>query len=188
MALADSHRVALATVAGDVDLSTAQGRLVARLKGSVAAHEIEQMKARMRRRHQQKAEQGVPHWSRAFGYLDDGTHQPDPHTAPLVKQAYAAVLAGASLADVCRMWNDAAATTPHGNPWTAQAVSAFLRKPRNCGLRAHNGEIVVRTAEGPDGTTVTETVRGTWPPLIDEPTWRAAQTVLDGAQRPPTRP
>jgi hypothetical protein len=26
-------------VSGDVDLSTAQGRLVARLKGSVAAHE-----------------------------------------------------------------------------------------------------------------------------------------------------
>ena len=33
MALADEKRVALATVSGDVDLSTAQGRLVARLKG-----------------------------------------------------------------------------------------------------------------------------------------------------------
>jgi hypothetical protein len=32
----------------------------------------------------------VPNWKRAFGYLDD-TRQPDPVTAPLVKQAYAAV-------------------------------------------------------------------------------------------------
>ena len=45
MALADEKHLALATVSGDVDLSTAQGRLVARLKGSVAAHEIEHKKA-----------------------------------------------------------------------------------------------------------------------------------------------
>ena len=49
MALADAHHLALATVSGDVDLSTAQGRLVARMKGTVAAHEIEHMKARQRR-------------------------------------------------------------------------------------------------------------------------------------------
>ncbi len=36
MSLADEKRLALATVAGDVDLATPQGRLVARLKGSVA--------------------------------------------------------------------------------------------------------------------------------------------------------
>ena len=33
MALADEKHLALATVSGDVDLCTAQGRLVARLKG-----------------------------------------------------------------------------------------------------------------------------------------------------------
>ena len=88
MSLADEKQLALATVSGDVDLSTAQGRLVAR----------------------QKAEQGRPQWKRAFGYLDD-TRQPDPATAPLVKEAYAAILGGASLADVCRLWNDAEAFT-----------------------------------------------------------------------------
>ncbi|MGV7738962.1 recombinase family protein, partial [Mycobacterium kansasii] len=46
MSLADEKRLALATVAGDVDLATPQGRLVARLKGSVAAHETEHKKAR----------------------------------------------------------------------------------------------------------------------------------------------
>src|SRR6478609_11174102 len=105
MALADKKHLALATVSGDVDLSTPQGQLVARLKGAVARHEIDHKKARQCRAARQKAEKGLPAWKRAFGYLAD-THQPDPQTAPLVKQAYAAVLAGASLADVCRMWND----------------------------------------------------------------------------------
>jgi DNA invertase Pin-like site-specific DNA recombinase len=175
MELADTHRLALATVSGDVNLSTPQGRLTARLKGDVAAHEIEQMKARMRRKHQQKAEQGLPNWRRAFGY-DGDTRQPDPVSAPLVKQAYAAVLAGASLADICRLWNDAEAFTRNGLPWTAPQVSNFLRKPRNAGLRSrtHDGE--------------TEIVgKGTWPPLVDESTWRAAQAVLNAPGRAPGR-
>src|SRR5262249_25253481 len=49
-------------------------------------------------------------------------------------------------------------------------VSNFLRKPRNAGLRAHHGEIVGK---------------GTWPPLVDEKTWRAAQTVLNAPGRAP---
>jgi DNA invertase Pin-like site-specific DNA recombinase len=164
MELADTHRLALATVAGDVDLSTAQGRLVARLKGDVARHEVEHMTERMHRKYAQDAKNGVPHWRRAFGYYDD-THEPDPMTAPLVKRAYNMVLAGSSLADVCRLWNGAQAFTLNGQPWTNAAVSKFLRKPRNAALREHNGEIIGK---------------GTWPPLIDETTWRAAQTVLDG--------
>ena len=104
MEIADEKHLALATVSGDVDLSTAQGRLTARLKGAVAKHEIEHKVARQKRAARQKAERGEPNWLRAFGYHAD-THQPDPQTAPLVKQAYAAVLAGASLGDICRQWN-----------------------------------------------------------------------------------
>ena len=48
----------------------------------------------------------------------------------------------------------------------------FLRKPRNAGLRAHNGEIVGK---------------GTWPALVDESTWRAAQAVLNAPGRAPGR-
>src|ERR1700756_5198657 len=124
MALADEKHLALATVSGDVDLSTAQGRLVARLKGSVAAHEGEHRRARQLRAAKQKAENGAPNWTRAFGYLGD-TRQPDPRTAPLVKQAYLAVLAGGSLGDVARMWNDAGAFTAGGHLWRAAEVSKF---------------------------------------------------------------
>jgi DNA invertase Pin-like site-specific DNA recombinase len=171
MDLADRHRVKLATVSGDIDLSTAQGRLTARLKGAVARHEIEHKSDRQRRAARQKAELGLPQWRKAFGYLPD-THQPDPRTGPLVAEAYAAVLAGASLSDVCRLFNDADALTLRGMAWTAPAVSQFLRDPRNAGLRAYRGEIIGA---------------GTWPPLVDESTWRAVQSVLNAPDRKPGR-
>lgn len=169
MELADTHRLALATVSGDVDLSTAQGRLVARLKGAVARHEVDQIKVRQQRKHRQNAEQGIPHWRRAFGYLAD-THQPDPVTAPLVKEAYHAVLAGASLSDVARTWNKAEAFTLNGKPWTPPQVSAFMRKARNAGLRSHTDSATGETEiVGP----------GTWPGLVDEPLWRSVCSALD---------
>ena len=41
--LADRHHLALASIGGEVDLATPQGRLTARIKGSVARHEVEQI-------------------------------------------------------------------------------------------------------------------------------------------------
>lgn len=179
MALADERHLALATVSGDVDLSTAQGRLVARLKGSVAAHEGEHRKARQLRATRQLAERGVPNWTRAFGYLGD-SRQPDPVTAPLVKQAYAAVLAGASLGDVCRLFNEADALTVNGKPWTPTVVSKFLRKPRNAGLRTYGVRYGRVTRDDVVG-------KGNWPELVDESTFWAAQAVLDAPGRAPGR-
>lgn len=180
MALADEKHLALATVSGDVDLSTAQGRLVARLKGSVAAHEGEHRKARQLRAARQRAEGGIPNWSKAFGYLGD-THQLDPQTAPLVKQAYADILAGASLTGICRQWNADGVRTVTGRRWDATSLSKFLRKPRNAGLRTYNN-----TRYGPtDRNTVAG--KGNWPPLVDESTFWAAQSVLDDPKRAPGR-
>lgn len=178
MEIADAHHLALATVSGDVDLSTAQGRLMARLKGSVAAHEGEHRKARQLRATRQLAERGVPNWHKAFGY--DADRQPDPVTAPLVKQAYAAVLAGASLADVCRVFNDAGALTINGNQWTPDVVSVFLRKARNAGLRTYGHRYGPVTRDHVVG-------KGNWPPLVDTETFWAAQAVLDADGRAPGR-
>lgn len=176
--LADRHRLALATVSGDVDLSTAQGRLIARLKGSVARHEVEHKSARQKRAARQFAESGRPKWRQAFGYLDgaDGPEL-DPVTAPLVAEAYRLILAGGTLKSVCKLFNDAGAVGLTGKPWVVSTVGLFLRAPRNAGIRSHTN-----TATG-----VTDIVgKGTWPPLVDEQTWRAVQAVLDDPKR--TRP
>lgn len=182
--LADAKGLLLATVTGDADLSTDNGRLYARIKGAVGKSEIERKAARQKRAARQKADSGEPQWKHAFGYVV-GEHKPeclpgckshhhqlDPVTAPLVKQAYAAILAGSSLNDICRLFNDAGVHGLNGRPWTPTTVSLFLRKPRNAGLRTYNGEIVGK---------------GTWPGLVEESTWRAAQAVLNAPGRAPGR-
>ncbi|BBZ22819.1 recombinase family protein [Mycolicibacter hiberniae] len=201
MELADKHSLQLATVTGDVDLSTDDGQFMARIMGAVARKEIDRKRARQLSAAKQKATQGRPQWKRAFGYLDD-TREPDPFIAPLVAQAYASIIAGASLSDICRLWNDAGALTqrhvkrrdekgnliydPATNQpivdverrlWTHSQVSNFLRKPRNAALRGYNGEIVLDDDHNP--------VKCTWAPIVDESTWRAAQSVLNAPGRAP---
>ncbi len=149
---------------GEIDLYSPDGILQAHIKTAVSEHEVAMLKVRTRRKCLQDAEKGIPKWRSAFGYTTDGTHRPDPITAPLVRQAYADILAGGSLGDVCRLFNDAGALSTRGNPWTPAKVSEFLRNPRNAGLRSHNGKIVGD---------------GTWVPLVDEATWKSALANLD---------
>jgi DNA invertase Pin-like site-specific DNA recombinase len=170
---------------GDIDLSTPSGVLTATIKTAVSEHEIAMMKIRMRRAAVQKAERGLPKWKQAFGYLpdtrrredDDGTRKVDRHTAKLVRDAYKAVLAGSSLNDIARIFNDVGAYGLCGKPWTPSTVSLFLRKPRNAGLRDHNDEMVY----GADG----KPVKGTWPPLVDMSLWKSVQAKLNAPGRRP---
>lgn len=199
--LADAHKLALATVAGgDFDLATPTGRGNARMKGVFARMEMEQKSARQKAEAEQRASRGLPKWKHAFGYVPGPNGpEPDPEIAPLVQQAYKAVLAGSSLGDICRLWNDAGALTQrwvrpkdeNGNiiktaeaqlerrPWTQPQVSNFLRKARNAGLRTY----------GTDPKTGKPEIVGpaTWPPLVDKALWKSVQDVLDDARRRPGR-
>ena len=163
MELADAHRLKLATVSGDVDLSTAQGRLVARLKGAVARHEIDQIKAR-------QAPQAPAEGRAGYSALAPGVRLPRRHppTGPEDGAVGEASLCGGVGRRQPRRCvphvERAEAFTLNGKPWTHAQMSKFLRKPRNAGLRAHNGEIIGK---------------GNWPALVDESTWRAAQAVLN---------
>ncbi|STZ58987.1 recombinase [Mycolicibacterium tokaiense] len=185
--LANVHRVALATVTGDVDLSTDDGRFTARIMGAVARKEIERKRARQLRAARQKAERGEPQWRRAFGYAGD-TREPDPVTAPLVEQAYTAILAGASLGEVARTFNGAGAFGLTGRPWTATTVSLFLRKARNAGLRSHKHNCATLGHRPCPLDGEQEIVgKANWPALVPEATWRSVQAVLNAPGRAPGR-
>jgi len=166
------------TLVGDIDLYDPYGVYAAQNRTAASELETAVLKVRIRRAARQKAESGRPQWRRAFGYLpetrdkkdDDGTRQPDPMTAPLVEKAYRLILAGASLKDVARVFNDAGAFGLNGKPWTESTVSLFLRAPRNAGLRSHNGDIVGK---------------GTWEPLVDEKLWRSVQHKINAPARKP---
>ena len=103
-ALADRHRLALATVSGDTDLGTDSGRLFARVKGAVARSEGERKSARQKRQALQAAQMGKPHRGRrAFGYEPDGLTV-RPNEAKALRAAYDSVLAGSTLTSLCRQW------------------------------------------------------------------------------------
>src|SRR3954453_5699710 len=118
--------VRLATVSGDLDLSTDAGRLVGRILASVARGEVERKGARQRRAHQQAAEQGRPAGGRrAFGYASDGVTVNEAE-AKHVWAAYGELLQGASLKGIARRWNALGLTTTAGGPWRHDNVRWML--------------------------------------------------------------
>jgi DNA invertase Pin-like site-specific DNA recombinase len=169
MELADQHRLALATVSGDVDLSTDNGRLFARIKGAVAKAEVERKSARQKRAALQRAELGQPSGGpRAFGFERDGITLRN-NEAKALRNAYASLLAGRSMVGIARDLDAAGFITARlERPFTHSSARAVLVNPRNAGLRAYRGEIV-----GP----------AAWPAIVDEETWRAAHAILTDSAR-----
>ncbi|PVZ07863.1 DNA invertase Pin-like site-specific DNA recombinase [Actinomycetospora cinnamomea] len=160
--------VKLATVSGDLDLSTDQGRLVARILASVARGEVERKSARQKAAYAQLAERGLPHHggrTRPFGYLDDRV-TPHPQEAPAVVEAYSLILAGGALGEVGRRWRSLGT---HPALWrSSSSVARALCSPRYAGFREHNGEVA-----GP----------AAWQGLVAEETWRAVRDILTDPSR-----
>ena len=131
------------------------------------------MKIRMRRAARQKAENGLPKWRRAFGYLATPTN-PTRHRA-----AGRAGVRGDPGRVVARRHLPVNETMLARSPSTATVDPTQMSLPAQATQR--------RSAQPhPDG--ITEIVgKGTWPPLVDESTWRAAQAVLDAPGRAPGR-
>jgi site-specific DNA recombinase len=167
--LADRRRLALATVGGDADLSTDNGRLFARIKGAVARGEIERKSARQKRANLQRAELGKPPpgGRRAVGYEPGGVEVRESE-ARCIREGYRQLLAGASLRGIAARWNDAGFTTAARGAWRPDAVRYTLRNPRNAAIVVHQGEQI-----GP----------GAWPAIVPEHTYRAAVALLDDPSR-----
>lgn len=169
--LADRHHLALATVTGDVDLSTAQGRLHARIMGAVARNEVEQKSARQIAAMRQLAESGRPNkTARPFGYTKDRQQLVEAE-AVAVREGYAMVLAGVALYSIARQWNDAGVKSTYGNPWSGRTVREALLNPRYAALRSYKGEVL-------------EGVSATWPAVVSEDVWRSAVAILTDPNRP----
>jgi site-specific DNA recombinase len=171
--LAEVRGVRVATVSGDIDLTTDQGRLVGRILAAVARGEVERKAERQRLAHSQRAEAGRPPtggW-RLVGYSADGM-QIVPAEADLIRQGFELVLAGGSIRSVMRLWNDGGLTTARGRPWQPYSVRDALRNPRFAGLSVLRGEVV--------GV-------GAWPPIVPRETYQAVRAILDDESRR-TRP
>jgi site-specific DNA recombinase len=128
-------------VSGQDDLSTADGRMVARIKASVDAAESERMGERIRRAKQQARDEGRWHggW-RAFGFQPDGV-TPDLAEAAIVAQVCRAILDGRSVASQVRSLNEREIRTSTGKPWSTRTLLRVLKRP-NPAVDENAGEAV----------------------------------------------
>lgn len=172
--LADRHHTALASVGGEVDLATPQGRLTARIKGSVARHEVEQMSRRLKRKFQENAKEGIAHGVTPFGYRRERTFDDkgrdtgyreviDPAEAEAVRELYRMVIAGETLRSMAKYLNDSGFKTGRGNEFRGNVVGNMLRRPGYAGHRTHAKQIVSK---------------GEWEAIVDQDTWDQAIAVL----------
>ncbi len=169
-----TREVAVATVnGGEIDLSTPDGRMTARLLGAVAQREVEHGRARMVRAKQQAADTGK--WRggpRPFGYESDGVTPRATEVAALVEAANR-FIAGQSLRSIARglAANGITTTSKHAHPLDEVALRRILLRPRNAGYVETRGEIL--------GTA-------TWPAILPEETWRAVVAKLRDPSRTTT--
>jgi len=143
----------LVSLQGEYDMGKSDGLFVARLMASVAAHESHVKSERIKRKFLQNAETGEPYMGgghRPFGYQDDRKTPLEPE-ASAFREAAARVLAGETLYSVAASLEARGITGTKGSKMTPSALRSLLLRPRNYGMRVHQGQIL-----GP----------GTWEPLI----------------------
>lgn len=178
-----SHGITCHTiVSGDDDLSTADGRLMARIKADIDLAEAEKISERVKRQQSQSRADGTYRTRRPFGWNLDGTLH--PVEGPAVKQAISAVLQSQSLASITRGWNEQGiktAAVTHRKETDAdgntvvidEQVTAFttlkLRKLlirwRNAGIQEHKGQPV-------------EGVQASWEPLCSRSELEQVRSLL----------
>lgn len=154
--------------AGDFDLATPEGRLTARIVGSVARKESEDKSRRQRRKHLELAEAGQLSGGgkRAFGYEDDRLTVNESEAVE-IRSAAARILAGASLRSVTVDWQ-ARVRTPGGGTWKSVNIRRVLCSARIAGQRDHRGR----------------TVPAVWPAIIDPDDALKVRAILEANRRP----
>ena len=134
---ADRMGLRLASVGGDIDLATEQGRMLARMKGTVARYEVERSSRRLRRKHAEMAAAGRHNGPRPFGWdltpAESGAAvmRLNKTEATVVRECVTRVLAGESLWRIRNDLNARGITTATGASWQTQTLRRMLLRWRN---------------------------------------------------------
>lgn len=169
--LAETTGLTIATVtAGEYDLSTPTGRMVARVVGATAKQESEHKAERVRRKILERAESGGHHGGRR-GYGHTMDRQIVPDEAAEIRDAARRVLRGEALRSITLDWNQRGLRTTTGGEWCIGTVGRLLTQPRLAGIAVYRGE--------PIG-------KGNWPAILDVETHERL-TALSASRRRSSR-
>ncbi len=164
-----THTTVVTVTAGDYDLGTPDGRLMARITGSVARKESEDKSRRLRRKHLELAENGkiAGGGRRPFGYEADRRTIKENEAAE-IRSAAEAVVAGQSIWAVAADWRERDVPSVTGAPWSSTTVRRLLRSGRISGQREHHGVI---------------TAKADWPAIVSREVTAGLRAVIDDPSR-----
>lgn len=169
-------------VSGDDDLATADGRMVARIKGDVDAAEAERASERTTDALRHRVEVcGLPTSGLRFGWrvVKDtrtprsreeaaGIYALDEAQAAVIREAAHRVLKGQSLYAIAQDFNDRGVVKPpRGADWNLRNLHRILRRANNAGRVEYQGR----------------TLAGSFPAILDEGTFDGVVAILSDPRR-----
>lgn len=152
-------------VSGDDDLSTADGRMVARIKGNVDAAEAERTSERVKRARAQAVAEG--RWRggpRPYGFEYDGVTI-RPEEAEVIRWATRNLLEGRAIRALVHELNERGVPSTSGKKWATNALREMVLRPRNAGL--------ISTGQRSHGNFKIHDQRAVWEAVVPEDAWRA---------------
>ncbi|CUR54202.1 hypothetical protein NOCA2140025 [metagenome] len=167
-------RIPVETVTGSLRLASDSDITMARIGVAIANQSSRDASRRIRRKHDELAEQGkyAGGGARRYGYEKDGTTIREAE-AEVIRLAARRVLAGETVSSVCKYLDANLYLPVKADRWSTKTLHDILRSPRIAGLRVHRGEVVGEAD---------------WPAILDRPTWDAVVATLhargSGAVRP----
>ena len=195
IAVCEQRNVGTLTVrAGELDLATASGRMVARMLGAAARHESEQKSERVKRAREQEARSGRSHGHLGYGYRRAESslsgwviHELE---AVIIREISGRLLSGDSLAGIARDLNRRRVPTPAQKvgAWRGVNIRSLITAGRYCGWRGYT-PATRRGGRGRGRGLGQLVAQGDWPPILDRRTTEQLRLILtDPARQSGGRP
>lgn len=163
-----NHTPVATAKAGDIDLSSPTGLLLAGILGEIAMYEVRHKTERWSRSWEQKRRMGLVArtGSRMFGYTRDG--EVIDHEAAIARVMAAKIREGGSILGVARWLDEQDVKATRGSAWTPQSIKRYLTNPRLAGLSTLHGEVVAD---------------GQWEAILDRETFETVRAMLTARTR-----
>lgn len=159
----------------DIDLNSADGRMVARFLAANDTAESERIAERVSRAALQRAEQGAFHGSRQpFGFelVKDAAgkvvalREHEQHAA-MMREAIERILDGDTVYGICIDWNKRGLVTSQGVIWRPKTLKTCVQSPGIVGKRVYRDQVY----------------DAQWPAIVDETDWSRVRDLLSNPER-----